>query len=86
MQKMKSILVLVLWLSSGNLLAQVGQQRGDARETASLDAEREKNALQVLAKLTEKVIVSAAEPCPPTSMALRQRSVNSRACVPSVKW
>jgi hypothetical protein len=59
MQKMKLILILVLWLTSGNLLAQVGQQRVDARETAILDAERERHALQVLAKLTEKVIVSA---------------------------
>src|SRR6266478_690500 len=64
MQKMKSILMLVLWLNSGNILAQVGQQRVDAKETASLDAEREKHALQVLAKLTEKVIVSAADAMP----------------------
>ncbi len=47
MQKMKSILMLVLWLTSGNILAQVGQQRVDAKETASLDPEREKHALQV---------------------------------------
>jgi hypothetical protein len=64
MQKMKTILMLVLWLSSGTMLAQVGQQRVDARETASLDAEREKHALQVLAKLAEKVIVSAADAMP----------------------
>jgi uncharacterized damage-inducible protein DinB len=66
MQKMKSILILmlVLWLTSGTILAQVGQQRVDTKETASLDAEREKHALQVLAKLTEKVIVSAADAMP----------------------
>ena len=64
MQKMKLILMLVLWLTSGGILAQVGQQRVDAKETASLDAEREKHALQVLAKLTEKVIVSAADAMP----------------------
>lgn len=64
MQKMKLILMLVLWLTSVNLLAQVGQQRVDAKEIASLDAEREKHALQVLAKLTEKVIVSAADAMP----------------------
>jgi uncharacterized damage-inducible protein DinB len=64
MQKLKSILMLVLWLTSGNLLAQVGQQRVDAKEAASLDAEQEKHALQVLAKLTEKVIVSAADAMP----------------------
>ena len=64
MHKMKWITVLVLWLTSGSVLAQVGQQRADAKETASLDAEREKRALQVLAKLTEKVIVSAADAMP----------------------
>ena len=64
MQKMKLILMLVLWLTSVNLLAQVGQQRVDAKEIASLDAEREKHALQVLTKLTEKVIVSAADAMP----------------------
>lgn len=64
MQKMKSILMLVLWLTSGITLAQVGQQRVDSKETASLDAEREKHAMQVLAKLTEKVIVAAADAMP----------------------
>ena len=64
MQKMKWILMLVLWLTSGSILAQAGQQRVDAKETASLEAEREKHALQVLAKLTEKVIVSGADAMP----------------------
>ena len=64
MQKMKSILMLVLWLTSGTIWAQVGQQRVDAKEAASLETEREKHALQVLAKLTEKVIVSAADALP----------------------
>jgi uncharacterized damage-inducible protein DinB len=64
MQKMKSILMLVLWLSSGTIWAQVGQERVDAKEAGSLDAEREKQALRVLAKLTEKVIVSAADAMP----------------------
>ena len=64
MQTMKSILMLVLWLTVGHILAQVGEQRVDAKETASLDAERERHALQVLAKLTEKVIVSAADAMP----------------------
>ena len=64
MQKMNPILMLVLWLTSGNIFAQVGQQRLDTKESALLDAEREKHALQVLAKLTEKVIVSAADAMP----------------------
>src|ERR1700732_3539925 len=64
MRKMKSILMLVLWLTSGNILAQGGQQHVDAENAASLDAQRGKHALQVLAKLTEKVIVSAADAMP----------------------
>jgi len=64
MQKMKWILMLVLWLTSGNILAQVGQQSVGTGDAGSLDAEREKHALQVLAKLTEKVIVSAADAMP----------------------
>jgi uncharacterized damage-inducible protein DinB len=64
MQKMKPILMLVLWLTSGSMFAQVGQQRVDTKESAILDAEREKHGLQVLAKLTEKVIVSAADAMP----------------------
>src|SRR6266704_1037020 len=64
MQKMTSILMLALWVTSGNMLAQVGHQRSDAKETASLDAECEKHALQVLARLAEKVIVSSADAMP----------------------
>jgi hypothetical protein len=64
MQKMKSILLLVLWLTSGAILAQAGQQRVDAKETASLDAEREKHALQVFSKLAQNAIVSAADAMP----------------------
>jgi uncharacterized damage-inducible protein DinB len=64
MQKMKPILMLVLWLTSAITLAQVGQQHVDVKETATLDAEREKHAMQVLAKLSEKLIVSAADAMP----------------------
>ena len=71
MRKTKSILMLVLWLTSGNLFAQIGQQRVDAKQTTSLDAEREKQALQVLAKLTEKVIVSAADAMPADKYGFR---------------
>jgi hypothetical protein len=64
MQTMKSILMLVLWLSSGNILAQVGQQRVDVEDAASLDAQRERHALQFLLKIAEKGIVSAADAMP----------------------
>jgi len=64
MQKMKSLLMLALWLTSGNMLAQAVQQRVDAKETASLEPGREKHALQILAKLAEKEIVSAADAMP----------------------
>ncbi len=64
MQKMKWILMLVLWLTCGNMSAQVGQQRIDAKDAATLDAEREKHALQIFLKLTEKLLVSAADAMP----------------------
>jgi hypothetical protein len=64
MQKLKSILMLALWLTSGSLLAQVGQQSVDAKEATSLDVERERHTLQILANLAEKVIVPAADPRP----------------------
>ena len=64
MQKMKAILIVALWLASGNILAQAGQQHVDAKETAGLDAEREKHALQIFAKLTEKAVVSVADAMP----------------------
>jgi uncharacterized damage-inducible protein DinB len=64
---MKWILMLVLWLSSGNILAQVSQ-RVDAKDTGSLDAQldaqAEKHALQVFLKLAEKLLVSAADAMP----------------------
>jgi uncharacterized damage-inducible protein DinB len=63
MQKMKSILMLVLWLTSGNILAQVGQ-RVDTQETVSLDAQRERHAQQLFLKFAEKLIVSAADAMP----------------------
>jgi DinB superfamily len=61
---MRWILMLVLWLSSGNISAQVGQQRVHPEDAASLDARQEKRALQVLLKLTEQVLVSAADAMP----------------------
>jgi hypothetical protein len=64
MQKLKSILMLALWLTSGSLLAQVGQQSVDAKEATILDVERERHTLQILANLAEKVIVSAADARP----------------------
>ena len=64
MQTMKSILILALWLTSGNILAQAGQQRADAKETTSLDAQREKHALQALLRIAEKATVSAADAMP----------------------
>jgi uncharacterized damage-inducible protein DinB len=60
---MQSILIFVLWLSSGNILAQIGEQPVHAKG-ASLDVQGEKHALQILAKLTEKVIASAADAMP----------------------
>ena len=70
MQKMKWILMLVLWLTSGNLLAQVGQQRVGTGDAGSLDAEREKHALQVFLKLGQTLIVLAADAMPADKYAV----------------
>jgi hypothetical protein len=86
MQKMKLIFMLVLWLTSGITLAQVDQQRVDAKETASLDAEREKHAMRVLAKLTEKVIVAAADAMPADKYTFAPTDGEFKACVRLVKW
>ncbi len=65
MQKMKWIVISILMLlSCGNIWAQAGQMRVIAEDAASLDAPREKHALQVLVKLTEKLLVSAADAMP----------------------
>jgi DinB superfamily len=63
MQKIKPILIVALWLTSGNILAQ-GGQHVDPKDAASLDAQQEKHALQVLLKIAQKLIVSAAEAMP----------------------
>jgi hypothetical protein len=86
MQKMKSILMLVLWLISGITLAQVGQQRVDAKETASLDAEWEKHAMLVLAKLTERVIVSAADAMPADKYTFAPTDGEFKGVRTLVKW
>jgi uncharacterized damage-inducible protein DinB len=64
MKRMRSILIVVLWFTSGNTLAQVVEQRVDAKDAASLDVQGERHALQVLLKVTEKEIVSAADAMP----------------------
>jgi uncharacterized damage-inducible protein DinB len=64
MRKLKSMVMLVLWLSSGTILAQAGQQRVDVKETVNLDAQRERHAQQLFLKFTEKLIVSAADAMP----------------------
>ena len=83
MQKMKSIFMLVLWLNSGNILAQVGQQRVDTEDAASLDAQRERHALQSLLKIAEKEIVSAADAMPADKHGFAPLMANSRARAPS---
>jgi uncharacterized damage-inducible protein DinB len=64
MRKLKSMVMLVLWLSSGTILGQTGQQRVDVKETVNLDAQRERHAQQLFLKFTEKLIVSAADAMP----------------------
>ncbi len=64
MQKTKWITVFVVWLATGNLLAQAGQQVVDTRNAAPLDAQREKRALRSLLKIAEKEIIPAVDAMP----------------------
>lgn len=64
MQKMKWIMVLVVWLAAGNFLAQADLRVVDGKDAAFLDTQREKRALQSLLKLVEKVIVPAVDAMP----------------------
>jgi hypothetical protein len=64
MQKMKWMTVLVVCLAVGNHVAQAGQQFGDPKDAASLDAQPERRALQSLLNIAEKLIVSAVDAMP----------------------
>jgi uncharacterized damage-inducible protein DinB len=64
-RKIKWITVLVsLWLAPAGLLAQAAPQIVDAKNNASLDASREKHALQSLMKVVEKEIISTVDAMP----------------------
>ena len=64
MQKMKWITVLVVGLAAGKLLGQAGQQVVDTKDAATLDAQREKRALQPLLTIAQKLITSAVDAMP----------------------
>ena len=64
MQKINWIAVFVVWVATGNLLAQAGQQTVETKDAVALDAQREKRALQSLSKLAENLIVSAVDAIP----------------------
>ena len=64
MQKMKWIPLLVMWFAVGNILAQGGERVVETKDAASLDAQREKHALQSLLKIAEQQIVSAVAAMP----------------------
>ena len=64
MQKRRSLFILMLWLTSATILAQVGQQVAETKEAVLPDAEREKRALQSLLKIAEKQIIAAVEAMP----------------------
>lgn len=64
MRNMRWIVVLLLGLASSNLSAQAGHQSADVKAAATLDAEREKHAMQSLLNLAEKLITSAVDAMP----------------------
>src|SRR5690348_13256155 len=57
-QNMRRIAILVMCLAPGTLFAQAQPQVVDTKHVASLDAEREKRALESLLKIVEKMVVS----------------------------
>ena len=63
MRKIKWIAVTVVWLVSASLV-QAGAQAVNAGTLAPMDAKQEKQALQSLLKLTERLIVSAVDAMP----------------------
>jgi uncharacterized damage-inducible protein DinB len=63
-QKMKWIAVLAVWLAAGNLLAQAGRQVVKTSDSAPLDAQQEKHALQVLSKIAQQLIIPAVDAMP----------------------
>jgi uncharacterized damage-inducible protein DinB len=64
MQKLKWMTVLLMWFAAGSVLAQTGQQVVETKRAASLDAQRERRALESLAKIAEQMIVSAVDAMP----------------------
>ena len=64
MQNMRRIAILMMCLAPGTLFAQAQPQVVDTKHVASLDAEREKRALQSLLKIVEKMVVSAVDAMP----------------------
>src|SRR5215831_5289288 len=63
MKSMTWMTVLVVWLAPSNLYAQASRPM-DTKDSAPLDAQREKRALQSLLNLAEKVTVSAVDAMP----------------------
>lgn len=69
MQKLKWITVLALWFAAASLLAEAAPQVTDtkvvdAKNAASLDAQKEKRAFESLLNLVEKEIISAVDAMP----------------------
>ena len=63
MQKLKWMAAMMVF-AAGNLLAQAGQQVVETKNNLSLDAQREKHALQVLLNIARKLIVPAVDAMP----------------------
>lgn len=64
MQKIKCLMILVMWLAAGNLLAQAAPPVVAKKDAALLDAQQEKRALQSLLKIAEKEIITAVDAMP----------------------
>lgn len=64
MGKMRSIIVLVMCVVGWSVLTQAGAQTIETNKVATLDAARERHALEVLLQLAEKLVIPAVEAMP----------------------
>jgi len=62
MKKAKRIAIFLLWFGSSTVLS--AQQFPETKDIATLDAQRERRALQSLLKIAQKEIVAAADAMP----------------------
>lgn len=64
MRKFRWVPIVMLWLAVGNLSAQTGQRNFETRDATSLDAQRERRALQSLLTIVQQQLTPAVDAMP----------------------